>query len=279
MTTVIVACCQVDLDVDKPQESWGRVIAACEQAARDGADLIVAPELANSGYVFRSPAEAEQLSTAVPGEVSDQLVEISGRYDTVIVCGINENGGKHLYSSALVADHGRLAGVYRKTHLWDSEHNFFRAANDPPLVVETSIARLGVAVCYDVEFPETVRLAVEQGAELLAVPVNWPVLPRPRGVWPIEMAKVMAHACEYQIPIAIADRCGEERGVQWIGGSFIVDRTGYPVAMPQLEEPSVAKIVTAQLKLSSDKQLSLFNNALTDRRVDIYSAHSSAETA
>jgi len=277
--TVKVACCQMELNVEEPGKTWDHIAAACEQAAQEGADLIVFPELANSGYVFDSLEEAERLATVIPGPFADQLAELSDRFANVIVCGINERSGGKLYSSALVVDRGQLAGIYRKSHLWNTEHNFFVAANDPPLVVDTSIGVLGVAVCYDVEFPEIVRLAAEEGAELMAVPVNWPLLPRPRNVWPIEIAKVMAHASEYQVPIAIADRCGEERGVKWIGGSCIIDRSGYPAAMPQLDEPSTARIITADIRLSPDKQISPFNHALTDRRVDIYSDKHTPETA
>lgn len=271
MITVTVACCQVELDVHKPRDAWRRVVAMIEDAAVRGADLVVAPELSNSGYCFESPSQARENSTPIPGPCTDDLIRVSAEHDTVIVCGLNEDGGDNLYSSAVIVDHGKLLGCYRKSHLWDSEHQFFAAGDEPPLVVETSLGRVAAAVCYDIEFPETVRLAAESGADILAAPVNWPLLPRPDQMLPIEMVKAMAHAGEYRIPIAIADRSGRERGTDWIGGSVIIDASGYPVDVPHLSTPPRPATVTADLQLGSDRQISQFNNVFSDRRTDIYS--------
>ena len=71
----------------------------------------------------------------------------------------------------------RVRGVYRKAHLWDSENVVFDRADDLPLLVDTEHGRIGVMVCYDVEFPEWVRAVALAGADLLCAPVNWPLLP------------------------------------------------------------------------------------------------------
>lgn len=90
----------------------------------------------------------------------------------VLVAGFAETAGERIHNSAAVCDRGELLGVYRKVHLWGDEPDHFTAAADPPLVLDTSAGRIGVLICYDMEFPEWVRLAAEADAELIAVPVN-----------------------------------------------------------------------------------------------------------
>lgn len=272
MTTVRVACCQVALDIEHAAASWRTVLDAIEAAAADGAEVIVAPELANSGYAFNQPEEVAALADPVPGPATDKLAEISARHDVVIVCGLAEVADGRFYSCAVVLDNGILVGHYRKTHLWDREHRFFSQGDRATLTVDTKVGRIATAVCYDIEFPEMVRRAAEQDAVLLLVPVNWPLLPKPPGFWPIEIVKAMAHASAYRIPIAIADRAGPERGIEWTGGSVIVDASGYPVTAVDVTRPAVGRTIGADLTLPVTRRLSAFNHALTDRRPELYQA-------
>ena len=85
--------------------------------------------------------------------------------------------GDAIYNSVAVVDPTGLRGVYRKAHLWDSENAVFDRGDDLPLVVDTEHGRIGVMICYDIEFPEWVRAVALSGADLLCAPVNWPLLP------------------------------------------------------------------------------------------------------
>ena len=87
-------------------------------------------------------------------------------------------------------------------------------------------------ICYDVEFPEWVRLPALAGADLLAVPTNWPAEPIPAGERPMVTANVQVAAFANRMFIAAACRCGDERGVAWTGGSIIAGPDGYPLAGP-----------------------------------------------
>ena len=73
------------------------------------------------------------------------------------------------------------ARVYRKAHLWDGERFMFAAGAGAPPVVDTRLGRVATMICYDLEFPEWVRLPALHGAQLLSAPVNWPAHPTPRG--------------------------------------------------------------------------------------------------
>ncbi|MPV89613.1 carbon-nitrogen hydrolase, partial [Georgenia ruanii] len=108
---------------------------------------------------------------------------------------------------------------------------------------------------YDVEFPEWVRQVALQGADLLAVPVNWPLYPRPDAERPGEVVKVQAAASTNRMAIACADRDGEERGQRWLGGSVIVDADGFPVTALALGLETLV-VGTVDLASSRDKAIS-----------------------
>ena len=99
--------------------------------------------------------------------------------------------------------------------------------------MDTAHGRIGVMICYDLEFPEWVRAVALAGADLLCAPVNWPLLPRPDGERPTEMVRALAGAGMNRMPIAVCDRAGVERGQDWIGGSVIIDADGYPLAIAE----------------------------------------------
>ena len=92
-------------------------------------------------------------------------------------CELGEDG--RLYNSAAVVSGDAVLAVYRKAHLWDAEKLVFTPGGGPPPVVDLPFGRVGLMICYDLEFPEWVRLAALGGADLIAAPVNWPAMPVP----------------------------------------------------------------------------------------------------
>lgn len=270
---VTVAACQVALDMDA-----GSAVVALEaavlEASRRGADLIVLPELALSGYAFASMRELAQRAEPLDGATVSLITRLSDEHEVVIVAGFAEDASGTFYSSAAIADHGTLLGVYRKVHLWDREKVFFTAGSDDPLVVDTSLGRVGVMVCYDVEFPEWVRRAAQAGAEIVAVPVNWPLLPRPRGERAIEVAKVQAAAASYGVTVVVADRCGTERGIDWVGGSLVCGPDGYLLAGPATTglDTAVPDIVLSPVSEAGARaeRLTELAHRWHDRRPDLY---------
>ena len=270
---VTVAACQIRVDVERP--STRQVVEAVERAAGRGAGLVVLPELAVCGYVFDSATEARAAAEDLGGPTTSLLRELSADLGVVVVAGIAEHGADgRLYNTAVVLDGGRLVGSYRKVHLWGEEPEFFDTGDQPPLVVDTAAGRVGVMICYDVEFPEWVRLAAQQGAEILAVPANWPRLAAGPRAEAVEILKVRAAAATYGVHVVVADRCGPERGVDWIGGSVVCGTDGALVAGPSLTDDDlaapallIADVVPARAR---DKRLGPHNDALHDRRPELY---------
>lgn len=270
---VTVAACQICVDIDRPDP---RVLErAVREAAARGARLVVLPELAVSGCCFASQAEAQAAAEPLYGPTVRLLRSLSSELGCVLVCGIGERAETgEVFNSAVLVEDGELRDCYRKAHLWDREPEFFSVGSQPPSVVDTRIGRIATMICYDLEFPEWVRLAAEAGADIVAAPCSWPLLDRPRDERPLEVVKAQAAAGTYRVHVVAADRCGQERGTDWIGGSVICDSTGYPLAGPATASQMQAApiILTAELKPTAarDKSLGPRNDAFADRRPSLY---------
>ncbi|WNV87853.1 nitrilase-related carbon-nitrogen hydrolase [Umezawaea sp. Da 62-37] len=270
---VVVAACQIP--AVPGSNDHGHLDAAVREAAARGAGLVVLPELAVCGYAFRTADEARAAAQDLDGPTVALLRALSRELGVVLVCGFAESGaGGEVYNAAVLVEDGGVRLRYRKAHLWGREPEFFRAGDRPPTVVDTAVGRVAVMICYDLEFPEWTRLAALSGADVLAVPANWPLLPRPAGERAIEVVKAQAAAATNRVHVVVADRCGEERGVQWIGGSLICADTGYLLAGPATaaDTPAAPVVLTAELDPASarDKALGPHNNALHDRRPELY---------
>ena len=267
--TTRVACAQLVLTVGDTAENRNTMKAGLQAIVAKGAQIVVLPELASSGYVFADRAELASLAETRDGPAITEWANFAESFGLTVVAGFAEAAGDAIYNSAAVVDPTGLRGVYRKAHLWDSENAVFDRGDDLPLVVDTAHGRIGVMICYDVEFPEWVRAVALAGADLLCAPVNWPLLPRPEGERPTEMVRALAGAGMNRMPIAVCDRVGVERGQDWIGGSVIIDADGYPVAMAEFGKPG---IITADLDLTESrvKRINSNNDVHGDRRVDLY---------
>ena len=267
--TTRVACAQIPLSIGDTAGNRSTCRAAIESAANDGAQIVVLPELASSGYVFADRDELSSLAETRDGAAITEWANLAGAFGLTIVGGFPEAAGDAIYNSAALVDSSGLRAVYRKAHLWDTENRVFDRGDDLPIVVDTEHGRVGVMICYDVEFPEWVRAVALSGADLLCAPVNWPLLPRPEGERPTEMVRALAGAGMNRMAMAVCDRTGVERGVDWIGGSVIIDADGYPLAVAEFRTAGVV-IADVDLAESRIKRFNANNDALGDRRTDLY---------
>jgi predicted amidohydrolase len=237
--------------------------------------LVVLPELAPSGYCFRDRQEAWAAGEALDGPSVTALQRVTRDLSMTVVLGLALREGETLFNSAVVLEDGEVVGVYRKSHLWAREKLFFAPGNEPPLVQNTRCGVLAVVLCYDLEFPELIRGAVEAGADIVAAPVNWPILDHPRDQPAIEVVKAQAVGAYYGVYVVVADRCGDERGTRWVGGSCIISPTGYLLAGPATPpgEPAREGLILAHVDpaVSQDKTLGHYNHRMLDRRESLYS--------
>jgi predicted amidohydrolase len=148
----------------------------------------------------------------------------------------------------------------------------FTPGDEPPLVLDTERGRIGLMVCYDLEFPEWVRAAALQHAELLCVPTNWPREPRPAGERPMEVLRAMVAASTNRMAVAVCDRCGAERGIDWVAGTAIAGPDGWLLAGPPPAPEPALVLADVNLAATRDKSLGPRNDALADRRPALYGA-------
>ncbi len=243
-------------------------VAAIDAAIRDAVAshvrLLVLPELATSGY-YLTPHEAQRCAFEL---TSPHFARWAGMLppDGVLVTGFLERDGNVLFNSAAVITATGLAAVYRKTHLWDAEADLFRPGDLAPPIVDTPVGRLGLLICYDLEFPEMPRRLALGGADILVVPTNWPLVPRPEGEHPPEVIQAMAAARASAVPILCCDRRGTERANEWTEGTAAVGSDGWPVG-----RKSDAGILDVTISLSPTRtKIGERNDVFLDRRPELY---------
>ena len=266
-----VAACQISLNIENPAENISRANQGISQAISQGAQIIVLPELTNSGYVFTSVSEVQERSTTLDGEIIAQWKEIAHKHDVVIVAGLALSVESRLYNASVIIDKSGLLGWYAKAHLWGEEHQFFKSGEKPPLVVNTAHGRIATMVCYDVEFPEWVRLAMLDRAVLLAVPTNWPNLGQLIHGTPMEAVRVQAAASVNKMVAVAADRSGAERGHSWVSSSVITDFEGNIKAIANRESEDDVQVLVADVELPTDTSITPKNDVRKDRQPDLYS--------
>jgi N-carbamoylputrescine amidase len=272
-----IAVAQYEPHVGEVDANRAQAVRWATDAATQGADLIVLPELASSGYVFMDEEEAQR-SAEDPddGPMVRALRSVCAAHGCHIVAGLNEHDGDCRHNSAvLVGPSGRLA-TYRKLHLFYNEKTWFEAGDELP-IVDLPIGRVGIIICYDLWFPEPARALALAGAEIIAVPTNW-VANFKRTVWDDRGYcqgdyVAMATAAQNGVVMACADRIGTEREVAFLGASIIVGADGWPVAGPASKDREELLIADVDLdSVERARHRTPRNHLLTDRRPDAYRA-------
>ena len=226
MTALRVAACQIDPQLGEVDANLERIAQAVTEAAGGGATFIVLPEAAVTGYAFASLAEA--LPVAQRAEAAEgMLAGLAETHRVTIVCGTLEPAGEEVFNTALVllADGRRYR--YRKIHLpFLGIDRFATPGPDAPSVIEADGLRFGVLICYDLRFPEAARVCALEGADLIALPTNWPV-----GVHFHPELFAPARAAENHCYVLACDRVGTERGTTFMGRSVLYDPDGQRLAV------------------------------------------------
>ncbi len=279
-----VAVCQVAPVIGDVEGNVRRAVAAVRAACERGAGLVVLPELVTTGYAFSGPDELRPLAEPLSGasvsafaEVARACAQEHGR-PVVVVGGFAELDDEgQVRNSAFVVGSDGSRSRYRKVHLWDDENTLFVPGDQPPLVVDTEVGRIGVCICYEMEFPEWPRTAALAGADVLCVPTNWPTSPRPAGERPIEVTRAQATASVDRVFVAVCDRVGAERGTEWVGGSAIVGPDGFLLAVASFDTSGAEggeQILLAECDLAEARRkgTSTRNGVVADRRPDLYGA-------
>jgi 5-aminopentanamidase len=221
-----VAGVQMEPRLADVASNLSRCLDLLDSAAEAGAQLVVFPEAALSGYVFRSLEEAIPVSEPIPGPSTEAIAGACRRLNVHAVVGLLERDGKDYYNASALIGPAGLIGKYRKLHLpYLGVDRFVRPGNLPPKVYETDLGRIGLSICYDLDFPEYPRVLALMGAQLIVTITNWPD--------DIEFVPdhiVQTRARENVVNHIAVNRAGKERGVRFIGRSMVVDPAGRTLA-------------------------------------------------
>ena len=268
-----VAAIQMNPVIGNKQVNMKRSLAAIEEAAAQGAKLIVLPELCNTGYVFESREEAFSLAESIlDGACTGAWMDASRRLGIYVAAGITEKDGNDLYNSAVLVGPDGYIGTYRKMHLWGDENLFFDPGNLGMPVYHTPIGRIGILICYDGWFPELYRLAAMQGADIVCNCTNWvPMAGQPENTMAMANILAMASAHCNSLNVICADRCGVEREQPFEGQSLIVGPEGWVLAGPASKTEEQILYADINIKKTREsRQFNCHNNIIRDRRDDFY---------
>jgi predicted amidohydrolase len=263
-----VAVAQMDPKLGEKERNLDACLGRLEEAAAEGAKLLVLPECAIPGYVFDSAEEAMQYAEEIPGPSTEALEEACRESEIYIVCGLLERDGDRLRNAAVLIGPEGLIGTYWKTHLPFLGVDRFVEPGDELAVYDTPIGRIGMEICYDLRFPEVTRTLALQGADLVAHPTNFPMAAKVQ----TELITV-ARAAENRIYLLTANRVGKERTGEFCGWSQIVDPFGKRLAEAGETEETLL-MAEVELEKARDKdyvipgeyELYLFG----DRRPELY---------
>ena len=217
-----VAAVQMEPKLGKVEENLDRIMTGLEQAAANGARLVVFPECALSGYGFGSREDGLAHAVASDGREVSKVVELARRTGSGCVFGMLERDGSRLFNACILVGPEGVKGTYRKVHLPFLGVDMFVDPGDLPFAVqEIGGLRVGMHICYDGSFPETARVLTLLGADVLVLPTNWPTHSECAAEHMIP-----TRAMENTVYVMAVNRVGVESGFRFIGASSIADPSG-----------------------------------------------------
>ncbi|MDC1105728.1 5-formyltetrahydrofolate cyclo-ligase [Prolixibacteraceae bacterium] len=225
-------------------------------------DVILLPELANSGYHFIHDKQAEASCEVIQTSILvEELKTYATHNDVAIAIGFAEKADGKRYNSALWITSKGVETVYRKAHLFAREQLFFSAGDDVSPVVTWKGVKLGLMICYDWTFPEVWQWMARCQVDIVCHLSNL-VMPHAQ-----QMVKTYAFSNHYYI--AQSNRVGTERDLTFTGASSIIAPNAEVIVQASLKSEEII-IGTIDTNYARDKQLNPYNHKSRDTRTDLY---------
>ncbi len=275
MSKITVAAIQCAFS-ENMAENLDRITGFIEQAAKQGANVILPPELLQ-GHYFCKEEKEHHFDTAFPAAthpVVTRLAAVAKKLGVAIPASIFERDGQHFYNSlAMIDADGAVLGVYRKSHIPDGpgyeEKFYFRPGNTGFKTWTTKFGALGVGICWDQWFPEAARAMMLQGADILFYPTAIGSEPDNPGLDTKELWQraMIGHTVSNVVPVVAANRVGTEHGQTFYGASFIANHRGEKVAELSRADSGV---IAATIDLGEVRRARAAFGFFRDRRPDLY---------
>lgn len=272
MAKLTLAGIQMDVVFADKGANLARISQWMKTAGEEaGAGMVVVPECAVTGYCFDSKEEALEVAEAADGPACQELVRRCQELNQHLVYGYLETDGEHLFNAINLVGPAGLVGTYRKTHLpYLGVDRFTDRGTDPYQVHQAGDVNVGMLICYDCSFPEPNRILGLAGADVIALPTNWP----PGSGCTADYVP-NTRALENNVYYMAINRVGTERGFDFIGKSKICDPNGFDLVVAQ-DEP-VEEMLVAEMDPAKARKKRLARvpgkheiDRFADRRPDLY---------
>lgn len=265
-----IAGVQMDVVFQDPQRNLARIASGLAETAKNGAALTVFPECAVPGYCFSSLAEALPFAETIPGPATESVTRVCRELGTHALLGMLERDGSRVFNAAVLVGPAGVVGSYRKVHLPYLGIDMFTSYGDRPFAVHAAgDLNVGMLICYDAAFPEASRSLALQGADLIALPTNWPP-----GAECTACSVINARALENAVYFIAVNRVGTERGFPFIGMSKICDTNGQTLAESKTTDED---ILYADIDLARARRKHILRvpgkheiDRMADRRPEMY---------
>jgi 5-aminopentanamidase len=265
-----MAAVQTDCQLGNVAANLATVTGKLREAAAMGVKLAVFPECMLTGYAFDSREEALPFAEAIPGPGTNAIADACKSLGIWAVVGMLERDGDRLFNVALLIGPNGLHTTYRKIHLPFLGVDRFTTPGDRPFAVhDVGGLKVGLSICYDGSFPETTRILMLQGADLVVLPTNWPA-----GAESTVKHLVQSRALENHVYYAAVNRIGTERATRYIGQSRLVNVNGDLLASGS---PDEAAMLVAEIdpERARNKQIvripgKYMLHRVKDRRPEMY---------
>ncbi len=265
MTQVTISLVQMDCELGKPADNFRRAAEWIAEAARRGSDLVVLPELWSTAYDLENARDHAAPLAPAPNlpDWFEQFSRLARTHGVWLTGSLLENRHGRFYNTMPVYNpEGILAGSYSKIHLFRlmDEHQYL-TAGDKTTLLDLPWGRTGLAICYDLRFPELFRKLALAGARLMIVPAEWPH-PR-RTHW---RTLLRARAIENQCFVAACNRVGSSKGSDFFGASAVIDPWGETL----IEGGEVENVLTVTVNLALVDDVRKRIPVFSDRRPKLY---------
>lgn len=262
MEGFLVALAQCHSDRFQKESNLKRAELYVKEAHKNQAKLILFPEMFSTGYLIKD--KINELAEELDGKTTKFFSNLAKENQISIIFGFPEKKGDEIYNSACFIDtDGCIKGVYRKTHLFgENDQQMFSKGNDI-FAFDTSLCRIGLLICYDIEFPEPSRLLALEGAKLICmISAN---------MYPYEeyhITYMKTRAMENSVYVISSNSVGIEDEFHYCGKSAAFSPKGETLCIGDMESEC---IYYAEIDVSKTKHDDEALNYLNHRRTDLYS--------
>ncbi|MFB5662241.1 nitrilase-related carbon-nitrogen hydrolase [Alteribacillus sp. HJP-4] len=265
-STITAAAIQFNPELYEKEKNVDALLQETEKAFENGADLVVAPEMATTGYMYEEREDIAPFVEQIPGETTEKFSELTKEYDGHIVFGMpeEEKETELYYNSAVLIGPDGYMGKYRKTQMWETEMHWGAWGDLGVPVFDTEIGRIAINICMDSAYVEPARLAGIKDADILAFPTNSSAQ---------AISSLPARAQQNGMYVVSANRSNTEKGFHMVGGSAVWSPQGEklaeaPVVMEEEEAIEETNIEYAEIEQSDYENDN--KERVEERRPELY---------